>query len=313
MMKSLLTSLIILLHFSAAAQFLSEEKVLSTPSGDLKGTLILPLKAKKNLTVVVIQAGSGPTNRYGNNPMGVKANSYKLIAESLAQRNIATLLTDKRGIAESAGAMKSEAALRFDDYADDLSGWISFIKKDKRVKKVFIAGHSEGSLVGMLAAQKEKVNGYISLEGAGERIDKIIVWQYAQQLPKAAPVIDSLFNRLINNQKIDTVPPFLMSILRPSVQPYMASWIKHDPCIEISKLKMPVLIIQGGTDLQTVAAQGENLKKCAPGATYLFIPAMNHVLKDAEADRTKNFATYANADLPLSAGLIDAITNFVKK
>jgi pimeloyl-ACP methyl ester carboxylesterase len=93
----------------------------------------------------------------------------------------------------------------------------------------------------------------------------------------------------------------------------MASWIKHDPCIEISKLKMPVLIIQGGTDLQTVTAQGETLKKCAPAATYLLIPAMNHVLKDAEADRTKNFATYANADLPLSAGLIDAITNFVKK
>jgi pimeloyl-ACP methyl ester carboxylesterase len=313
MMKSLLTSVIILLHFSAAAQFLSEEKILSTPGGDLKGTLILPLKAKKNLTVVVIQAGSGPTNRYGNNPMGVKANSYKLIAESLAQRNIATLLMDKRGIAQSAAAMKNEAALRFDDYADDLAGWISFIKKDKRVKKVFIAGHSEGSLVGMIAAQKEKVNGYISLEGAGERIDRIIVWQYAQQLPKDAPVIDSLFNRLINDQKIDTVPPFLMSILRPSVQPYMASWIKHDPCIEISKLKMPVLIIQGGTDLQTVTAQGETLKKCAPGATYLFIPAMNHVLKDAEADRTKNFATYANADLPLSAGLIDAITNFVKK
>jgi pimeloyl-ACP methyl ester carboxylesterase len=312
-MKSLLTSVIILLHFSAAAQFLSEEKILSTPGGDLKGTLILPLKAKKNLTVVVIQAGSGPTNRYGNNPMGVKANSYKLIAESLAQRNIATLLMDKRGIAQSAAAMKNEAALRFDDYADDLAGWISFIKKDKRVKKVFIAGHSEGSLVGMIAAQKEKVNGYISLEGAGERIDRIIVWQYAQQLPKDAPVIDSLFNRLINDQKIDTVPPFLMSILRPSVQPYMASWIKHDPCIEISKLKMPVLIIQGGTDLQTVTAQGETLKKCAPGATYLFIPAMNHVLKDAEADRTKNFATYANADLPLSAGLIDAITNFVKK
>jgi alpha-beta hydrolase superfamily lysophospholipase len=138
---------------------------------------------------VVIQAGSGPTNRYGNNPMGVKANSYKLIAESLAQRNIATLLMDKRGIAESAGAMKNEAALRFDDYADDLANWISFIKKDKRIKKVFIAGHSEGSLVGMLAAQKEKVNGYISIEGAGERIDRIIVWQYAQQHPKIAPLL----------------------------------------------------------------------------------------------------------------------------
>jgi len=312
-MRLLIILLLSGFHFSAGAQSLSEEKTLTTSTGELKGTLILPTRAKKNLTLIVIQAGSGPTNRYGNNPGGVKANSYKLIAESLAQRDIATLLIDKRGIAESAAAMKSEAALRFDDYANDLAEWIIFIKKDKRIKKVFIAGHSEGSLVGMLAAQKEKVAGYISLEGAGERIDKIITWQYAQQLPKAAPVVDSLFNRLANDQKLDTIPPYLISIFRPSVQPYMVSWIKHDPCTEINKLKIPILIIQGSTDLQTVTEQGEALKKCAPNATYLLIPGMNHVLKDADIDRTKNFATYANPDLPLSAGLVDAIANFVKK
>lgn len=312
-MRLLIISILATFHFNAAAQSLSEEKTLVTSTGELKGTLILPAKAKKNLTVVVLQAGSGPTNRYGNNPLGVKADSYKLIAESLAQRDIATLLMDKRGIAASAPAMKSEAALRFDDYADDLAGWIAFIKKDKRVKKVFIAGHSEGSLVGMLAAQKEKAAGYISLEGAGERIDKVITWQYAQQLPKAAPVVDSLFNRLSSGQKLDTIPPYLMSIFHPSVQPYILSWMKHDPCTEIGKLKIPILIIQGSTDLQTVTAQGENLKRCAPNATYLLIPGMNHVLKDADIDRAKNLATYANTNLPLSAGLIDAIVNFVKK
>ena len=219
-MRLLITILFIVQQFNCEAQFIAEEKTFATPTGNLSGTLILPTTGKV-FKLVVIQAGSGPTDRNGNSGNALKANSYRLIAEALSKKNIATLLIDKRGVGKSMGAMKSEASIRFDDYADDLADWISFIKKDKRIGKIFIAGHSEGSLVGMIAAQKEKVNGYISIAGAGESIDKIITWQYAQQLPKAAVVVDSLFSRMRNQQKIDTVPPYLMSILRPSVQPYI--------------------------------------------------------------------------------------------
>lgn len=312
-MKLFTAILFILYCGTAYAQAITEEKTLTTATGDLKGTLYLPLKAKKKLTVVVLQAGSGPTNRSGNSPLGIKANSYKLIAESLAQHGIATLLTDKRGIAESAAAGKSEANLRFDDYANDLADWIRLIKKDERIKKVFIAGHSEGSLVGMIAAQKEKVNGYISIAGAGERIDKILVWQVTNQSKPVGAMLDSMLTRLRNNQPLDTVPPYLLALLHRSIQPYMTSWMKHDPCEEIKKLTVPVLIIQGSTDIQTEQKQGEHLKACAPKATYVLIPGMNHVLKDAPADQAKNTATYADATLPPAAGLTDALTAFIKK
>ena len=154
-MRAAFISILLLSPFAAFAQHLTEEKILSL-SGDLKGTLVLPARGKK-FDLLVIQAGSGPTDRNGNSILGIKANSYRLLANALAEKNIATLLTDKRGIAASSKAMKKEADLRFDDYADDLAAWIAYIKKDKRVKHVFIAGHSEGSLIGMLAAQKEKV------------------------------------------------------------------------------------------------------------------------------------------------------------
>ena len=311
-MRSIITIFFTLIYSISAAQFIIEEQTLSTPTGNLSGTLLLP-KSGKNFKLIIIQAGSGPTDRNGNSGSSLKANSYRLIGEALSQRNIVTLLIDKRGVGKSMGAMKSEASLRFDDYADDLAAWISFIKKDMRISKIFIAGHSEGSLVGMIAAQKEKVNGYISIAGAGESIDKIITWQYAQQLPKAATVVDSLFKRMRNNQKIDTVPPYLLSMFRPSVQPYILSWMLFDPCEEIKKLSIPMLILQGTTDIQVEVKEAQMMKACKPKATLKIITGMNHILKEAPMDRAKNIATYANETLPLMPGLVDLIVKFVKK
>ena len=311
-MRLLITVLFIVQQFICEAQFIAEEKTLVTTTGNLAGTLILPTTGKI-FKLVVIQAGSGPTDRNGNSGNAIKANSYRLIAEALSKKNIATLLTDKRGVGKSMGAMKSEANLRFDDYADDLAGWINFIKKDKRIRKIFIAGHSEGSLVGMIAAQKEKINGYISIAGAGESIDKIITWQYEQNSPKIADVVDSLLSRMRNKQKIDTIPPYLLSILRPSVQPYILSWMLHDPCAEIKKLTVPILILQGTTDIQVEVKQAEMLKACKPSATLKIVTGMNHILKEAPIDRTKNIATYSDGTLPIMPGLVDIIAAFVNK
>ena len=173
-----------------------------------------------------------------------------MIADALTKENVAVLSFDKRGIAKSMGAVKTETDLRFDDYVNDVLQWIQLLQKDKRVKGIFIAGHSEGSLIGMLAAQKIKVQGYISVAGPARGIAEIIIEQYAQQLPKAALIADSLFRRLKNNQSLDSIPHYLQSIFRPSVLPYIKSWMKYLPCDEIKKLTVATLIIQGGTDIQ---------------------------------------------------------------
>jgi uncharacterized protein len=311
-MKIVVLSFLLLICNNIQAQITTEEKSLETTTGKLAGTLYLPQTTKNNFTLLIIQAGSGPTDRNGNTLPMIKAGFYKLIAEAMAAKNIATLLVDKRGVAGSMSAFKAEKDLRFEDYVNDLTDWIKFIKKDKRIKKIFLAGHSEGSLVAMLTAQKEKINGYISIAGAGEAIDKIIVWQYKQQLPQVAVTVDSLFTRMKNNMPIDTVPKILMSIFRPSVQPYIASWIKYDPAIEIAKLKIPTLIIQGTTDIQVTVEQSEYLKKAKPTAKYILIKDMNHVLKTAPSDRQKNIETYSNENLPLHAELVNSLYNFVK-
>ena len=116
-----------------------------------------------------------------------------------------------------------------------------------------------------------------------------------------------------NNQKIDTVPPYLLSIFRPSVQPYILSWMLHDPCAEIKKLTVPILILQGTTDIQVEVKQAEMLKTCKPKATLKIIAGMNHILKEAPIDRTKNIATYSDGTLPIMPGLVDLIAAFVNK
>lgn len=309
-------TILILLYFfcsNAYGQFRPEERILISGRDTLKGTLIIAGSAKKKHPVILLQPRSGPTDRNGNNPLGVSANSYRLLAEALAKKNISTLLIDKRGIAKSASAGKSEKDLRFAMYADDLAAWANLIRKEKKFSRIIIAGHSEGSLLAMLAAQAVKPDAYISLEGAGRSIDKILVSQVSKQLPAATKAVDSLLTRLKAGQKLDSVPPYLFSILRPSVQPYMASWMKYDPCEELKKLTCPVLIMQGTTDIQTEEIEGQTLKSCVPKAEYVLMKGMNHILKDAPADMQKNIKTYSDPTLPLSAGLVESIEHFVKK
>lgn len=311
-MKKIILSIAgLTLGFLLFAQSSDELITLSSATGDLKGTLVVP-DAVKKFNLVILQPGSGPTDRNGNNPLGVKAKSYRLLADELAKNKIASLLIDKRGIGASSKSGRAEADMRFDDYVNDLTGWVELMKKDKRVKKLIIAGHSEGSLVGMIAAQKTKIDKYISIAGIADPIDKVISWQLKQQSPQTSLLADSLFARLREGKKLDSVPPALFMLLRPSVQPYMASWMKYNPCEEIKKIKIPVLILQGSTDIQVKEEEGHKLQGCKPKCLLVIINGMNHVLKEAPADRKKNMDTYMDEKLPVVPRLVEEITKFVK-
>jgi len=220
---------------------------LETKSGILYGTLLMPNSVRDKLPVALIIAGSGPTDRDGNNTM-MKNNSLKMLAESLAKNGIASLRYDKRGVGESKAALKSELDINFQDYIQDAQGWIDLLKQNKQFSKFIIIGHSEGSLIGMNVAKN--TNGFISLAGAGYSADMILKDQLGAQGKQVQdmcfPIIDSLkAGKLVNN-----VNPMLQSLFRASIQPYMISWFKHNPQEDIKTLKFPCLIIQGDNDLQ---------------------------------------------------------------
>jgi len=292
--------------------FAENEVLLKTASGDISGTLTVTNKSKKSPIVIII-AGSGPTDRDCNSPMGIRTNAYKMISESLAQNGISSLRFDKRGIGKSKPAMKSEKDLTFDVYVDDVMEWINNMNSDRRFTKIYILGHSEGALIGMISANKTKISGIISVAGAGRSADKILREQLkgkvSQQLYDESNII---IDSLKAGYTVKKVNPMLFTLYRPSVQPYMISWIKYDPAIEIKKLKIPVLLIQGSTDLQVTVDDARLLQASKPDARLLIIENMNHVMKESDSDRQRNMATYNNPDLPLKPGLIDEMVKFIK-
>jgi len=294
------------------ASFRENEIVLNTPTGDISGTLVVPDNVKKSPMVLII-AGSGPTDRDCNSTLGIKTNAYKMVAEELAANKISSLRFDKRGIGKSRTALKSEADISIDIYINDVVLWIEKLSQDKRFSSIIILGHSEGSLIGMVAAEKTRVSRYISLAGSGRPADVILHEQLSKQLPpQMLKESDIVMDSLKAGYTVKKFNPLLASLYRPSVQPYMISWLKYDPIAEIKKLKIPILIIQGTTDIQVSVEDAKLLSAAVPKAKLLMIENMNHVLKEAETDRQKNAATYNNPDLPLKPELMKGILGFIK-
>jgi len=286
------------------SKFREEEVSVPVKGGTLKGTILLPDNPNQFTPVALIIAGSGPTDRNGNN-MSMQSNAYKLLAEALAEKGIATMRYDKRGIGASTDFKTAEAALRFDDYIQDAKSVVTYLHHAKSYQSVYIIGHSEGSLIGMIAAQAGNVSGYVSLAGAGENIGDVLQRQIHNE--EATKIIQ----QLKKGKAVQAVPDDLQSVFRTSVQPYLISWMKYEPTTEIKKVKVPVLIIQGTTDIQVQVADAEHLKSAAPDASLTIIKGMNHVLKDAPEDRTANMETYSKPDLPVNAALVHAITLFI--
>ena len=313
--------LVFLFLLSLGSTFASSEEVrLETMTGTLYGTLELP-NVDEPYPIVFIHPGSGPTDRDGNSAqLPGKNDSLKLLAEALAEEGIASLRIDKRGIGESAPAGLEERTLRFDTYIDDAAAWLDLLQNDERFSNIIVLGHSEGSLIGMVAAQRADADGFISLAGAGEPAAETLERQLSAQLPQ--PLLEESKEVIASLEEGETVQPLPAGIaavpaigdalFRPSVQPYLISWFQYDPAEEVAKLEMPVLIVQGATDIQVRVEDAELLSAAQPDAELVILEGMNHVLKDAPANRALNLATYANPNLPLTDGLVEAISSFIK-
>ncbi|MGW8428027.1 alpha/beta hydrolase family protein [Peribacillus simplex] len=283
-------------------------------NGTIKGLLETP-KNEGPFPVMIIIAGSGPTDKDGNtiaNPG--KNNSLKMLAESLAEKGIASIRYDKRGIGENMQLAGKEKDLRFEQYIDDAAAWAQFAKKDGRFSKVGIIGHNEGSLIGMAAAKKTETDIFISLAGAGEPIDQVLIKQLEEQLtPTLLTESKDILAKLKQGKQVRTVSADLQSVFRPSVQPYMISWIQYNPIELVKELNIPVLIVNGNRDIQVPATNAKALHKEKSDSELLILEKMNHVLKEAPADRKGNLATYTNPELPLSPGLVNGIIEFLNK
>ena len=315
-----ITAWLVLAFFSAgsAAQPVPVESAiaLNTASGALQGSLLLPAAATPaagRLPVVLVIAGSGPTDRDGNSAVLPGPNhSLKLLAQGLAQGGWASVRYDKRGVAASAAAGPSEADLRFDTYVQDAAAWLRLLRADARFGPVVVLGHSEGSLIALLAASQVAVDGLVSLAGPAAGAATVLRTQLAGKLPPPlAARNEAVLSALERGQTVAEVPPELAALYRPSVQPYLISWFRHKPRQLLAGLVLPVLVLQGSTDIQVGVADAQALQAARAGVEMDVIAGMNHVLKSVPADLPSQLASYSNPALPLTDALMPRLLRFL--
>lgn len=313
-MKRAVLTLLAIMFLSAAIAATEENIVLHTSTGDIHGLLLVP-EQEAPCPVVLIIAGSGPTDMDGNTVgSNYNNNSLKMFAESLAQRGIASLRYDKRGIAKSASAGCKEEDLRFEHYIDDAVAWIEKLNGDNRFNRIVIAGHSEGSLIGMIASHKSRfTDAYISIAGCGSPAYEIIEEQLGRQPEQVRREAAAINSELREGRTVEDVPGYLAALYRKSVQPYLISWFRYDPAKEIAKLKVPVLIIQGDKDIQVGVKEAEKLRMARLFSSFQIIENMNHVLKECKSmDVVSQLECYQNPSLPIKKELVESIVKFLK-
>lgn len=300
----------IMLTIQALAQTIAFESIDLKVNPLIEGTLLRPTDQSEVPLVIIIQ-GSGPTDRDGNQPT-MQNNSLKMLAESLSQAGIASFRYDKRIMPMLRNGTLNEADLSFNDLVTDAKSTLQYFKVSSSFSGYYIAGHSQGSLIGILAAQ-DGIDGLISLAGPGQSIDEIVVDQLERQAPALAASAQRAFEDLRTTGKAETYSPGIASLFRPEIQPFMLSWIKFDPTEELAKLNCPVLLINGDKDLQIDPQEAQKLLEAKPDAQLEIITGMNHVLKTIEGGDMENAKSYNEAERPLSEELVPLIIDFVKK
>jgi fermentation-respiration switch protein FrsA (DUF1100 family) len=164
-----------------------------------------------------------------------------------------------------------------------------------------------------MIAAKDGADGFISIAGAGQSIDQVVLDQLALQLPSALPATEAAFNKLKNTGQVEDYPAALGTIFRPSIQRFMAEWMSYDPGAILSSLDLPKLILNGTSDLQVFEQEALLLKKAAPSAQLKVIVNMNHVLKIIKEKGLANGKSYNDPNLPVSEELISTMASFINQ
>jgi uncharacterized protein len=262
---------------------------------------------------VVIIPGSGPTDRNGNSVLGVRTDTYKLLAEALAERGISSVRYDKRGVAGSAAAAISETELRITHMIDDTVAVASWLRGRPGITSVALMGHSEGGVLALLSAGKVKPTAIVLLATLGRRLGSVLREQFSR--PGTHPAISAEALRIVTalerGEDVAEVSPQLQAAFRPSVQPYLKSLMAVDPTALAAKTSQPMLIVGGGRDIQVGKSDFDGLLAARTDAVAYWDPGMGHTLKDAGRTPQSLQRAYTDPSLPLSTGLAERIADFI--
>ncbi|WP_115461608.1 serine aminopeptidase domain-containing protein [Winogradskyella aurantiaca] len=260
-------------------------------------------------SIAILIGGSGPIDRNGNQNFS-KNNYLKKLAIRLADLSISSLRYDKRTVKQlQSGIIDNDTS--FDDFITDAKDAISYVKNMNQFEHIYVIGHSQGSLVGMLALDPD-IEGFISLNGPAKNIGETIIDQVSKSIPEYTAATEAVIAQLKTGKTTNNYPQALAAAFNIETQPFLISWMAYTPTEVIKTIETKTLIIQGLKDLQIPRAEAEELHRANNNSDLATIKNMNHVLVDIAGDELENYKSYNDTSFKISEGLIEAISAFIK-
>ena len=296
-----------------------EETTFTFPSGalTLEGTLAVPRHRPAPVPVAVIIAGSGPTDRNGNSHLGpglvYRNNSLGQLAWQLAEQGIASMRYDKRVLPATRGHVDLTRET-FDNFAGDAAAAAQSLERYPRFSQVVFLGHSEGAGLAVRAANNgAPVRGVALLAGLGRPFLRVIRSQLSAQLDSAALLIyDSAMVRYLRGDSTGPLPSGLEPLFQPAHREYIRTSALYDPPAELARLEVPVLIVQGSTDIQVSLEDARALHAAVPAATLVIIDGANHVFKPVrDTSQAGQLPSYTDPGLAIVPQLAATIRQWV--
>jgi len=288
----------------------------------LAATLSRPGTASApRLPAVVLVGGSGPTDRDG---LVVGIPILGQIADALANAGFIVVRYDKRGIGQSGG--RAEAAT-LNDYADDVRAAVKLLadRKDVDPKRITVIGHSEGGLVALIAASKDKRIASVGLLATpGTTYADVVLAQQKRALDRLTLTPEERQAKIDEQKKIheaaitgkglDQLPP---AVRRSVDNVEYQSLLVTDPAKVMPTVRQPVLIVQGALDTQVEPGNADMLesvakkRKNSPPVETMKVPGVNHLLVPATTGESAEYASLR--DKHVSEAVTQAIVAWLNK
>lgn len=295
-------------------RYIEKLEKIKVKGGELTGILTTPTEnVNQQIPVVIIVPGSGAPPKNG------VVNEFGELASELVNKGIASLRYDKRGTYDSNGISVNESEIKVADYVDDVKLIIKHLKNNKRFSKFYVLGHSEGALISALALSEERVDGFISVAGAGRPIGELLREQINNNPNNPTDLVqeaNTIIAKLERGEITEKVSAPLENLFRLSVQGYLIDWMSYKPQDVYAKISdIPAIIIQGKNDYQVSVQDAKKLADVLKDADLVLIDRMSHVLKDAASKDNLNehSKVYFNTHDPINAEFVKAVINFIKK
>jgi hypothetical protein len=236
----------------AGAPYTAEPVTVPTPMGHtLAGTLTLP-RGRGPWPVVITISGSGAQDRDEEIPLVKGFRPFRQIADTLGRMGFAVLRMDDRGFGASGGDATTATSA---DFAEDIRAGVAFVRSRPGLdgKRVFLLGHSEGGMIApIVAAADSELRGIVLMAGPAQSGRTIITFQNRYAIER---------NAAIRPEAKDSALRAAMAGLDSVAagNPWIRYFLEYDPLPTAQRVRVPTLILQGGTDQQVTAEQAEAL------------------------------------------------------